>query len=188
MLLPPQNLSANGYTPWIIPNPSLLTTTLALMLSFSNDANLTADVQYTYDDPLQNPRAVTMARVATVLTIHDIAHGLIVGDAVSVSNDAKVAANIWDTTGAAGGTNYDVATVVDADHYTITVPNAGAAAAAGFVRSYRLFLHNTLHGVAGTPPTRVDGPLYWAIGAVRMKVSSWSAGTATLAVQQGKGY
>lgn len=187
MLLPPKNLAANGYTDWIIPNPGLLTTTLALMLSFSSDASLTADVQYTYDDPLQNPRAITMTRVGTVLTIRDVAHMLIAGDAIALSNDLKNFANTWDT-GTLGGTNYDVATVPDADHYTIAVPNAGAAAASGFVRSYRLLLHSTLHGIAGTPPTRIDGPLYWGIGAVRMKVTNWVAGIASLEVQQGKGY
>lgn len=190
MLLPPQSLSANGFTPWIIPNPGLFTPTLALMLSFSMDANLTADVQYTYDSTLQNPHPVSMTRVGTVLTVRDPGHGLIVyngvGDAVALSNDLKDASNIWDA-GGAGGTGYEIASTPDGDHYTITVANAGPLAATGFMRTYRLLKHQTLQGLAGTPPTRLDGPLYLPTGAVRMRVNTWLAGSATLEVNQGKG-
>src|SRR5580765_2284827 len=108
MHLLPQTLSAAGDSPWMIPNPLLKSTNIGLALTFTSNANLTANVQYTYDDPMQNPRPVTLARATTVLTVTDVGHGLNVGDAVSLSNPNADPNNIWDgSTQGQAGTNYD---------------------------------------------------------------------------------
>ena len=189
MHLSPQTLAANGSSPWIIPGPMMVSPGLGLALTFSFNANLTATVQHTFDDPEQTPRAVTLARAGTVLTVTDAGHNLIVGDNILLSNPNKDANNIWDG-GAAGGTPYDIATIVDANNYTVTVANSGSAAGTGAVQSFRVFNNDDarLVGVAGNPPTRVDGNYAFQIGACRLKCTGYTAGTATLTVQQGKGY
>lgn len=190
-----QTLSAAGDSPWIIPHPLPIATQIGLALTFSSNANLTANVQYTYDDPLQNPRAVTLARAAGVLTITDNGHNLNIGDAVQLSNPNSDPNNIWgaDTSGTPNpvkgwGTAYDIASVVDQNNYTVAVANAGSVAGGGAIRSFRLFTHPTLHAISGLPPGRIDGSLAWPVGAIRLNVTGYAAGSATLSVTQAKGY
>ena len=189
MLLTPRTLSAAGDSPWLIPGPLPRASYLGLALTFSYNANLTANVEYTYDDPMQTPRAVTLARAGAVLTVTDVAHGLNVGDAILLSNDESDPNNIWDLSPAAGqaGTNYDLASVPSADTYTVAVANAGSAAGTGFVRSFKLFTHKTLSAISGSPPARTDGYLNWPVGAIRLNVTGYTAGSATLTVQQPAG-
>jgi hypothetical protein len=186
MHLNPQTLAAAGNSPWIIPSPSPLATDIGLAVTFSSNANLTANVQYTYDDPMQTPRAVALTRVGANLTINDPGHNLNVGDSVMLSNPTANANNIWGA--GAAGTSYDVVSITDQNNYVITVANSGAAAAAGAVRSFRLFLHATLRALAGNPPTRTDGSLDWPVGAIRLNVTGYVAGTVTLTAQIAKGH
>lgn len=180
MHLSPQTLSANGSSPWIIVGPLQRSFGLGLFLTFSEDANLTATVQHTGDDPMQNQRAVTLSRTTTTLTITDTSHKLITGDNIFLDASGDVT-NTWPG-------SYDV-TVVDANTYTVTVANSGAATSTGKVRSFRVFNFDdaSLVGVTGTPPTRVDGHYDYPIAATRLHVASYSAGSATLTVQQGSG-
>lgn len=187
MHLLPQTLAAAGSSPWIIPGPMMVSPGLGLALTFSFNANMTVSVQHTLDDPEQNPRAVTLARAATVLTITDAGHNLNVGDNILLSNPNKDPNNIWDG-GFPAGTSYDVASIVDANNYTVAVANSGSAAGTGFVQSFRVFNHAVLVGVTGNPPARSDGNYAFQIGASRLKCTAYTAGTATLSVQQGKGY
>jgi len=187
MHLSSQTLAAAASSPWMIPGPMMETPGLGLALTFSVDANLTAGVQHTLDDPQQNPRAVTLTRVGVNLTINDPGHNLNAADNILLSNPAKDASNIWDG-GVPVGTSYDIASVTDANNYVVTVANAGSAAGTGFVQSFRVFNHATLSGIVGAPPGRLDGNYSFQIGALRLKVTAYAAGKATLTAQQGKGY
>lgn len=189
MHLSSQTLSAQVSSPWIIPGPMMESPGLGLGLTFSFNANLTVTVQHTFDDPQQNARAVTLARAAGVLTVTDNNHNLNAGDNILLSNPLKDPNNIWDG-GFPVGTSYDIATIVDANNYTVVVANAGSAAGTGFVQSFRVFNNDDarLVGVTGNPPTRVDGNYAFQIGACRLKCTAYTAGTATLTAQQGKGY
>lgn len=193
MFLTPIQLSAGGSSAWRVPGPMMLSPGgLGLALTFTSNANLTASVQYTYDDPTQTPRQVTINRAGTVATITDPGHNLNVNDNVLISQDAS------GTFGPApvqpGGavpqpTGYDIATVVDQNNYTIAVPNAGSVGpVTALLQSFRVFTHPTMGAQSGTPPARIDGGFNWQIGAYRLKVSAYTAGTATLVGQQGKGY
>lgn len=189
MHLSPQTLSAAGDSPWIIPGPMLLATSIGLALTFSPDANLTANVQYTYDDPMQNPRVATLARAGVNLTITDPLHRLIAGDAILLSNPNQDPNNIWDGSAPGqAGTPYDIASITDPNNYVVTVANAGSAAGGGAVKSFRLFKHAVLNGITGAPPARIDSSLGWPVGAIRLNVSAYTAGSVTLTVQQAKGY
>lgn len=192
MHLSSQTLAAVADSPWMIPNPYLLTPGLGLGLTFSASANMTVSVQYTYDDPMQNLRPVTITRVAAVATINDPGHNLNVGDNVQVSQDPSGTFGPVPTP--AGGpvvqpTSYDVASVVDANNYTVAVPNAGSLGpVAAFLQSFRIFTHPVLQNISGTPPAKTDSNFNFQIGAFRLKCTVWAAGTATLTAQQGKGY
>lgn len=175
MHLSPRTLAAVGASTWIIPNPLLRSAGLGLALTFSVDANMTVSVQHTMDDPMQNARQVSVARAGTVATITDNGHGLNVGDNVIMSQD-----------GTFNG-SFDVATVTDANTYTVTVPNSGAVNATPMLQSFRVFNHATLTGITGVPPARADGNYAYPIGALRLKCTVWAAGAATLTAQQGLG-
>lgn len=188
MHLSAQTLAAVASSPWIIPGPMMETPGLGLALTFGSTANLTVSVQHTLDDPQQNPRPVTLTRAATSLTVNDPGHNLIAGDNVLMLNPNNDANNIWDGGGPGIGTSYDIASITDANNYVLTVANTGSAAGTGYVRTFRVFNHSTLNGVTGAPPARADGNYAFEIGACRLKCTAWTAGTATLTVQQGKGY
>lgn len=189
MHLSSQTLAAAVSSPWIIPGPMMISPGLGLALTFSFNANLTVSVQHTLDDPQQNPRAVTLARAGTSLTITDNGHNLNAGDNVLLSNPNQDPNNIWAGT-APVGTSYDIASITDANNYVVTVANAGSAAGTGFVQSFRVFNSDDprVVGVTGAPPGRVDSNYAFQIGALRLKCTAWTAGTTTLTVQQGKGY
>ena len=187
MHMTPQSLSAAGNSPWMIPKPLPLSTDIGLALTFSSDANLTANVQYTYSDPMQNVTPVTLTRVGTSLTVNDPGPKLNVGDSIALSNPNSDPNNIWDG-GAAGGTNYDIASITDQNNYVVTVANAGSAAGGGAVRRFRIFLHATLHAISGSPPARIDGSFDWPIGAFRLNVIGYTAGSVTLSAQTAEGY
>lgn len=184
MRLTPQTLVAAGNSPWIIPGALLLTPTVSLAVTFSVDANLTAAVQYTYDDPAQTPVAVAFARAAGVLTVTLNNHGLNVADTIDI-NDTVLGS--WAGPAGAGG-NYDVATVVDKNNFTVTVPNAGPAADTGHIRTYKLWVHPVLTGLTGAPPARKDSSLGFQAAAVRLHVTAYTAGAATLTASTGAGY
>lgn len=188
MHLSPVQLSAAGDSVWIAPGPLMLTPGgLGLALTFSSNANLTASAQYTYDDPTQTPRQVTINRAAAVATITDVAHNLNVGDSVLISQEAT--GTFGPAAPNAVPSSYDVVTIVDQNNYTITVPNAGSVGpVTAMLQSFRVFIHPTLGNQVGTPPARIDGGFSWQIGAYRLKVTAYTAGTATLSGQQGKGY
>lgn len=193
MHLSPVTLSANGDSAWIAPGPMLLTPAgVGLALTFTTNANLTASVQYTYDDPTQDLRKVTITRVGTVATVNDPGHGLNVADNVQISQDPSGTFGPIPTP--PGGpiqlpSSYDIATIVDQNNYTITVPNAGSLGpVSAMLQSFCVFTHPTMGNQAGTPPARIDGGFNWQIGAYRLKVSNYTAGSAKLSGQQGKGY
>ena len=110
MHLTPQTLAAQASSPWIIPNPLLHSAVLGVALTFDVLANLTCSIQHTFDDPTQPPRAVTLSRVTTSLTINDPGHGLNVADNVILYEEPT---GTWGPTGASGGTSYDIASITD---------------------------------------------------------------------------
>jgi hypothetical protein len=169
-----QTLTAAGATPWISPS-RILAMGLGLGLTFSVDANMTVSVQHTMDVPI-TPRPVSVTRVTTVATINDPQHGLAVGDNVIIAAS--------DTT---FGGSWDIASIVDGNNYTITVPNSGAANSTPTLQSFRVFPHSVLVGITGSPPARSDGNYAYPIAACRLKATSYTAGNATLTVQQAMG-
>lgn len=177
MKLTPQTLSANGDSPWIVPGPLLISPSVALALTFSSNANLTASVYYTYDETTQPIKNVSLSRTGTALTVNYPNHGLNVADTTDLVS----------VTGSYTG-NFDVGSITDQNNFVVTVANSGPATDTAQARIYKLFEQESLASISGTPPTRIDGFLDYPAAAVRLKVTNWVAGSATLTASQPKGY
>ena len=167
-------LSAAGISKWIPVNEVQIAFGIGLAVTLSTGASLTYSVQHTFDDPVADFRQVSLSRSTTTATVIDNGHNLVTGDCVVVTGS--------------GDTNLDgtyTITVVDANTYTYTVANTGATAGSMYtnVRTFRVFNHATL----AAQTTRGDGNYAFTIQAIRLNVTSWTAGSATLTILQGMG-
>lgn len=141
-------------------------------------------VQYTKDNPQVTRQPTSITRSGTTATVIDVGHGLLTGDCLMVfaSGDPNL-----DT---AVGVGADV-TVVDKDTYTYVVANTGLAAArpTANILTLRVKDHPQM-GTGGTTvpgAARIDGNFAFPVFAVRLKMSTLSAGRADLTVIQGAG-
>lgn len=166
-------LSAAGFSPWLninrMPKGNF---GVALAVKLSSGATLTYSVQHT-NDPLYNASTQewSASRTTTTGTITKTNHGLSVGDWTQM--DAAAPFN----------TAYAVASVVDANNYTVTVPDSGVAAVARGAANLwtaRVFDSTGLsaqtaskEGSYTSPPT-----------ACRLLISAWTSGFADLDVRQ----
>lgn len=146
----------------------------------SSGAVLTWAVQYTYDDiGSGGVRPIRLSQATTVITVVDSGpssrngtHGLSVGDDVTIIG-----------TGLAGvDGEYAVATVVSATSYTVTSGTSQTVAnTPAQVVSARVFTHSVLTGKTA----RADGSLLVPVRGVRLNVTAYTSGTASLEVVQG---
>lgn len=127
-------------------------------------AALTYKVQYTIDPINVAPDTVQFTRTTTTLTVTDVDHGLSVGDSVTIlDGDFKG--------------YYDVASVTDANTYTLTVANAGAAGGTFKRVKVRVFDSATLTGKTANAEDSFSNP----VTAVRLNVTALTtAGKVTL--------
>jgi hypothetical protein len=163
-------LTAAGNGPWIPVNRLQADFKLALAGSIDSGSVLEWEVQHTLSD-LSAERNVVITRVTTTATVADTAHGLKVGDSVIIrgSGDANL-----------NGT-YAVASVVNADSYTYTVVDTGAAGPVWAVaKNLRVFDHATLTAQAGS----ADGNYSFPPSAIRFVITSYTSGALNYEVNQ----
>lgn len=165
------SLSAAGFSSWLnvnrMPQGNF---GVAFAGEISSGATLTWGVQHTYD-PLYEPTIEWSAsRTTTTGTITRTAHGLSVGDWVEM--DAAAPFN----------RAYSVASIVDANSFTVTVANSGAtsvAKGASNLWTARVVDHSvtakttSFEGSYAVPPT-----------AIRLNVSAYTSGNVSLNVIQ----
>ncbi len=146
---------------------------VALFSSLSFDGNLTYKVEYTPDNP-QKVTPASITRAGTVATaVFAAAHGLSVGDSVTVINTTEP--NLAGT--------FPVASVPNATSLTYTVANTGLLAAhpaAGAVLM-RVFPHDTMVNLTA----KADGNFQFPVMACRVNVTAYTAGSVTLEIVQG---
>lgn len=141
-------------------------------------------VQYTKDNPQVSRQPTSITRSTTTATVTDIGHGLLTGDCLMVfaSGDANLDTIV--------GVGADI-TVVDKDTYTYVVNNTGLAAALPTVNIITLRVKD--HAQLGTGGTsvpgasRLDGNFAFPVMAVRLKMTTLSAGRTDLTVTQSAG-
>jgi hypothetical protein len=183
MRLADVTLSAAGDSIWVIPPPTMVDAVIAMALTFSENANLTASVYYTYDEPEQTPQAVALAWAANVLTVTLDNHGLNTNDVAEISQSVTGKFNSSTT---AGGPKVTVTGV-----NTFTIPLVGAGLPANdtaVARTYRMFEHPVLMNINGTPPARIDGNYQLGlVEAFRLEVTAWTTGAACLSTTVTKG-
>lgn len=169
-------MSAQGNSAWVRLNDLQIAFTVGLAVIPSSGASLTATVQHTFDDPsIDRRHAVSIARVTTTATVTDANHGLSVGDSAVItgSGDANLDGD------------REVITVVDANNYTYTVANTGAAASGPSVMAanFRVFPHATLAALAA----RADGNYAFPPQACRLRLPTFVSGRCELIIVQGMG-
>lgn len=164
-------LAAAGFSAWLPLDYLNNSFDTALGLSLSAGASLVASVQHTLDE-LNNYVLRSVTRVTTTATVAETAHGLSVGDWVSVRNSGS--SNL--------DGNFAVASVPNANTYTYTVSNTGISAALPEVATARVFTHPSLLGRIA----RADGVYSYPVRAIRINHDSYTSGQSRLAVLQNK--
>lgn len=166
-------LSAAGFSPWLninrLPRGNF---GVALGVELSSGAVLIYSVQHT-TDPLYNAQTKewSASRTTTTGTINRTNHGLSVGDWVQMD-----AAAPFDTA-------YSVASVVDADNFTITVANSGATAVArGASNLWTARVRETLD-LSGLSAS-AEGNYAFPPTACRLIITAYTSGFAQLNVLQ----
>lgn len=182
------SLKALGFSNWIPLDYLQNGFSVGLGFSISSGASLTATVQHTFDDLLQNDHPVQISQSTTVITVTDTGftplyagtdslggHNLSPGDSVIVQG-SKV--NGMDGT-------FAVQTVPNNTSYTLTslVSQTAVADPGVQVASARVFPHATM--VAMT--ARTDGNYAFPPMFVRLLLTAWASGTASLMIRQGMG-
>jgi len=140
-------------------------------VKLSSGASLTYNVQHTFDELYTPSQGWSASRITTVGTIVQVNHGLSVGDWAMF--DAAVPFR----------GEYAVASVVDADSFTITVADTGVAAVVANTANMwkaRVFNHEDL--VAKT--TSEDGNYAFPPRASRLNLSVYASGFAELTIIQ----
>lgn len=175
-------LAAVGNTPWIPVSYLQWAFGVAVAVNLSNGASLTYTVQHTFD-PIDDTqaRAIAASQTTTVITVTGDTgppgsgggHGLNPGDDVILIGSGTVDGE------------YPVATVVSATSYTLTsgVSQSAVASPGTRAKSFRVFNNATLAAQTTKGSTNYVLP----ICAVRLNISVYTSGVATIAVLQGVG-
>jgi hypothetical protein len=177
-----QSLNAIGYAPWILHDYYPTPFNVGLAGYVSSGASLTWEVQYTCDPVTgqEYARSVGISQTTTVITVTDTGsggtlgtHGLSVGDAVQLFGTGKA--------GVDG--QYNVATVVDSTHYTLTSGTSQTYSSTnGQVITARVFVHPILTGQTGRAVSNYAYPIM----ASRLAIpTTYVSGVASLRVIQG---
>ncbi len=158
---------AAGATAWKRIDPNKIYFGVGFGVTLSASANLTYSVQHSFDDPNAN-LICTISRTTTVATVtFPSAHGLTTADSIIVTGTNN---SNFDGT-------YNVASVPSTTTITYTVSNSGATSAINVIVSpMRVFSHSTV----AAKTTQQDGNYSFPINAIRLNVTSYTGGVATL--------
>lgn len=168
-------VSAVGPSAWIPINYLQNSFGIGFGVTLSSDGSLTYSVQHTFDDTSDDAnRFVSVSRAGTTATVTDTAHKLSTGDSVIITGASEPTLN---------GTFTITVTGVNAYTYTTVASGTVAATMYTQVKSFRVFDHEDVVAKVA----RTDGNYAFPPRAIRLNVTSYSAGSATLAILQGLG-
>jgi len=156
---------------WIPMDSYRLPFTASAAVTVTETVSLTYSVQVTYDDlSLKTP--IALSRTTTTVTGTLANHGLAVGDSIRIEN-----------AGAPMDGVFAIASVADANTFTYTVANSGATTntLGATITIMRVFSPTAF----ASKTAKVDGAISAPVSAVRLAVTTYSSGKATLTVLQG---
>lgn len=166
-----QRLSAAGFSPWIpVPRVSRSSFKVGFGVKLSSGASLTYSVQHTMDYFYNKTHSFSISRTTTTATVTRTNHGLSVGDWTLFSNCA-----------APFDGEYQVVTVADANTFTFTVANSGAASVAhgaGLLQTARVFSHADIAAETAS----ADGNYEFPPMAIRFIITTYVSGFADFTV------
>jgi hypothetical protein len=177
-------LSAVGVSPWIPLDYLARTFNVGLLGDVSSGATLTYSVEMTLDNPNLTPKQKLANQVASLVrsgTVASVvmsnAHNLSVGDSSVITNS--------------GDPNLDgsqtVASVVSPTSFTYTVANTGALVGSVYTQAALLRVQPVPIAALVGAVARFLGDLVTPCMAVRLHVTAYTGGVATLEVIQGYG-
>jgi len=171
------SLSAVGQTPWVNVDEAQAAFGVGFNVDLDSAASgITFKIEHTFDD-IGKKQPALLSRSATTVTVACLAHSLNVGDSVVVL-DGDVAAR---TTGLSG--TFQVVSVVDVNNFTYTSTVSGTVNSTGVnVVLLRVQPHSSITASTAS----VDGNYAFPVEAIRLNVTAWAAGKATLTVVQGR--
>lgn len=174
-------LNSATFSPWVPIDYYESGFGIGLGFNVSSGATLTASVQHTFDDTVVEQRPAVATQSGTTITVVDYGsnkalgnHGLSVGDWVSLQGSQVGVDNF-----------YPVASVVSATSYTLTstITQTVTLGAGLKVSTANVYNHATLAGIS----TRQDGNYAFPPMAVRLIITSYTSGVASLSIRQGQG-
>lgn len=158
---------AAGATDWKQIDPNKIYFGMGFGVTLSASASLTYSVQHSFDNVGAN-LICTISRSTTTATItFPVPHGLTTADSIIVTG----------TNSTTFDGNFNVASVPSTTTITYTVTNAGPLSVINaLVSPMRVFNNSTV----AAQTTAKDGNYAFPIFAVRLNVTSYSSGVATL--------
>ena len=187
------SLNAAGFSQWIPVDYVEAWFGIGVAVIPSEDANLTYSVQHTFDptaaiESTYGGQNISISRAGTVATVTDtgtqgFGHGLTTGDNAIIKSSGSSYLDSPLTSIGNGELGRQVASTPSPTTYTYTVSNSGPTADGGNAKCSRLrvFPHATLNGQT----TRGSGSYNYPVRAVRLYISSYTAGYADFIVVQG---
>jgi len=169
-------LAAVGNTAWIPVDNNKAAFGVGIGVMLTPSASLTYTVQHTHDDPFLRKNPVSITRSATTVTVNLPSHGLSVGDFVHVEGANLTSSDVFNG-------DFSVAAITDANNFTYTVSNAGGATAAtqAMVTTLRARPNGSLNSATASGDTNYAFP----VRAIRLNISVYTSGTATMEINQG---
>lgn len=149
---------------------------LGLGATLNSAGNLTYTVQHSFDDPNSNTLCTFSQSTTTVTVTFPSAHGLTTADSVIIVGSQVQAPNQTNASSIDG--TYNVASVPSTTTITVTVTPSQTAVGTVTCSPMRVFNHASL----AAKTTSSDGNYAYPIMAVRLNVSSYTAGNVTLTV------
>ncbi len=167
------SLSGTGVTAWVPLNYRQNPFSVSLAVDFDSAASgITYTVEHTFDNLGLKVQPMTITRATTTVTVvFPTAHNLNTGDSITVEG-----------TGVTGMDGTFTVTVTNTTTLTYTSGTSGTATGASDTRIVliRVFPHSVL----AAQTTAKDGNYAFPIQAVRLNVTAYTAGKATLIVTQ----
>jgi hypothetical protein len=162
------NTAATGQTPWHFLDYRANPFSVSVMCD-TNGGTGSYVVEHGFSDMIR--RNIVINRSTTTATIDIADHKLGPSDNIIISGSGTTFDGTW-----------LVASVVNANQITVTVPNSGDTYATGFAIPVHVFPHSVL-GSAQT--TAKDGNYAFPVQCVRMRITVTGAGSYTFLVNQG---